>query len=93
LTNNGQLLIEVCTNGVKGGRFGPVHQWFGSLLDNSKDLIELLETEAEEFPESAKEGFNKIFSSISCGLYSTNADVANQSLQLIIMLNKEFKQT
>jgi hypothetical protein len=85
------VLIEVCTNGVKGGRFGPVNQWLGMLLDHVQDLVELLEIEADEYPKNSKEGLSKILSSVSSGLFSTNGDVANQSLQLLQLLNTEFK--
>ena len=52
LTNNNQYLIHSVAKGIKGS-FQPVLRWFQDLNANSRQLSSLVESETEDFPDSA----------------------------------------
>ena len=54
LTNNNQYLIMACIKGVKGGKYDPLLNWYAILEQNSETLVDLMASEIEQLPESAR---------------------------------------
>ena len=79
--------------GVKGGRFDPVLNWYEILIEHATDISALLGAELQQFPQTQKEGFIKVLSAISCGLYSQYWEVVLECMKLLILLVTDFKES
>lgn len=84
LSSHHRLLIDMCAKGLRNQDFSKIKLWYQHIIDQTDQLVGLLEKEEESFVTA--------MNALKCGLFSLNSEITRFAALALLKVNEFINQ-